>query len=93
VLARLDIALEIGGWGTILAYVRDGLGVGIGSEAAVADPKGLVLRPLDPRAFPPVESSLIARRLAGPGDAPDLSENAVAWRAILREIAAGRDRH
>ena len=39
--ARLDVALEIGGWGTILAYgVGDGLGVGIVSEAAVVDRRG-----------------------------------------------------
>ncbi len=89
VLARLDVALEIGGWGTILAYVRDGLGVGIVSEAAVVDPKGLIVRPLDPEVFPPIEARLIARRLAGSGEALDLSEHAEAWRAMLREVAAG----
>jgi len=28
-LNKLDIAPEIGGWSTILAYVRDGFGVGV----------------------------------------------------------------
>ena len=88
--ARLDVALEIGGWGTILAYVRDGLGVGIVSEAAVVEPKGLIVRPLDPEVFPPIEARLIARRLAGSGDALDLSDHAEAWRAVLRRVAAGQ---
>jgi DNA-binding transcriptional LysR family regulator len=91
VLARLDVALEIGGWETILAYVRDGLGVGIVSEAAVVDPKGLIVRPLDPEVFPPIEARLIARRLAGSGEALDLSEHAAAWRAMLRQSAAGQE--
>ncbi len=88
VLARLNIALEIGGWGTNLAYVRDGLGVGIVSEAAVVEPKGLVVRPLDPGAFPPIAAKLIARRLAGSGVALDLSDAAEAWRGILGQVAA-----
>ncbi len=91
VSASLDVALEIGGWGTILAYVRDGLGVGIVSEAAVVDPKGLIVRPLDPGFFPPIEARLIARRLAGSGEALDLSEHAAVWRDMLRQSAAGQE--
>jgi LysR family pca operon transcriptional activator len=87
VLGRLNIALEIGGWGTILAYVRDGFGVGIVSEAAVLEPKGLTIRPLDPKTFPPVEARLIGRRLGGSGDEWDLSETARAWSAVLRKVA------
>ena len=32
---QLNIVLEVGGWATILAYVRDGFGVGVVSEGAV----------------------------------------------------------
>ena len=44
---NLNIVLEVGGWATILAYVRDGFGVGFVSEGAVVDTKGLVIRLLD----------------------------------------------
>jgi DNA-binding transcriptional LysR family regulator len=87
VQARLNIALEIGGWGAILAYVRDGLGVGIVSQAAIADTEGLILRPLDPESFPAIEAKLIARRLAGSGESLDLSESGEAWRAVLYQVA------
>ena len=87
VLGRLQVALEVGGWATILAYVRDGFGVGIVSEAAVLEPKGLIVRPLDPKAFPPIEAKLIGRRLGGSGDQWDLSEPAQAWSAVLRRTA------
>jgi DNA-binding transcriptional LysR family regulator len=87
VLTRLNIALEIGGWGAILAYVRDGLGVGIVSQASIADAEGLILRPLDPEFFPPIGAKLIARRLAGSGESLDLSEPAKAWRAVLYQVA------
>jgi DNA-binding transcriptional LysR family regulator len=84
---RLQVALEIGGWGTILAYVRDGLGAGIVSEAAVLEPKGLTVRLLDPKSFPPIEAKLIGRRLGGSGDEWDLSETARAWWSALRRVA------
>ena len=90
VLGRLQVALEVGGWATILAYVRDGFGVGIVSEAAVLEPKGLILRPLDPKAFPPIEAKLIGRRLGGSGDQWDLSETARVWCAVLRRIAQAK---
>src|SRR5262249_24112923 len=84
---RLQVALEVGGWAAILAYVHDGFGVGIVSEAAVLEPKGLIVRSLDPNAFPPIEARLIGRRLGGSGDDWDLSEGAQAWCAVLRRIA------
>jgi DNA-binding transcriptional LysR family regulator len=87
VLGRLQIAVEIGGWGSILAYVREGFGVGVVSEASVLEPKGLILRPLDPKAFPQIEAKLIGRRLGGSGDEWDLSPTGMAWRAVLRRIA------
>ena len=87
VLGRLQVPLEVGGWGTILAYVRDGFGVALVSEAAVLERKGLTIRPLDPRAFPPIEAKLIGRRLGRSGDQWDLSEMAWDWWAVLRRIA------
>ncbi len=88
VLARVNILLEIGGWGTIIAYVRDALGVGLVSEAAVVEPKGLIVRPLDPGVFPPIEARLIARRLTRSSDELDLSQPAQAWRSMLRQVVA-----
>jgi len=82
-LNQLDIALEVGGWATILAYVRDGFGVGLVSEGALDDPSGLTVRPLDRTTFPPISAKLICRRLAGSGDGLDLSEEAMTWRRFL----------
>jgi DNA-binding transcriptional LysR family regulator len=86
-LGRLQIALEIGGWGAILAYVREGFGVGIVSEAVVPDEKGLTVRPLDPVSFLPIEAKLICRRLGGSTEELDLSDHAAAWRDVLRRVA------
>jgi DNA-binding transcriptional LysR family regulator len=83
-LSKLDLTLEIGGWSAILAYVRDGFGVGLVSEGALDDPKGLTVRPLDRATFSPIEAKLICRRLAGSGEEPDLSDVAHSWHAILR---------
>ena len=41
---KLNIVLEVGGWTTIMAYVRDGFGVGVVSEGAVNETKGLTIR-------------------------------------------------
>src|SRR5262249_53985635 len=76
----LDIALEVGGWSTILAYVRDGFGVGLVCEAAVGGADGLVVRPLDAAAFPPIEARLICRRGGGGGGGGAPSAAGRAWR-------------
>jgi DNA-binding transcriptional LysR family regulator len=89
-LATLDVALEVGGWSAILAYVRDGVGVGLLSEGAVDEPDGLVIRPLDPAAFPPIESRLICRRSPGGAGGLDLSGPARAWREAVRRAARQR---
>jgi DNA-binding transcriptional LysR family regulator len=83
-LGRLDIVLEVGGWATILSYVRDGLGVGVVSDIALVDAKGLVLRPLDSDVFPAIQARLICRRLPGREGELDLSEPALAWRETIR---------
>jgi DNA-binding transcriptional LysR family regulator len=87
VLGRLTIALEIGGWAAILAYVRDGFGVGIVSTGALVETKALTVRTLHPEEFPSIQARLICRRLAGSGPELDLSEPAQEWRAALREVA------
>ena len=84
---RLNIVLELGGWATIMAYVRDGFGVGVVSEGAVNETKGLTIRLLDPEAFPRIEAKLICRRLAGSVDGLDLSKPGAAWREVLQRVA------
>jgi DNA-binding transcriptional LysR family regulator len=89
-LNKLDVALEIGGWPTILAYVKDRFGVGLVSEAALEGSKGLTVRRLDPASFEPTEAKLISRRLAGSGEELDLSEQAQAWKQMLCLVARQR---
>jgi LysR family pca operon transcriptional activator len=84
--AKLDIALEIGGWSTILAYVRDGRGVGLVGEVALNGADGLLVRRLDPSVFRPIETRLICRRSAGGGEGLELSREATAWLDVLRRV-------
>src|SRR5271157_3558885 len=91
-LRELDIALEIGGWTTILAYVRDGFGVGVVSEGAFTDAEGLILRRLDPASFFAIEAKLICRRASGAGEALDLSELAIRWCEELLRVGRQRTR-
>ena len=86
-LNSVNIVLELGGWATILAYVRDGFGIGVISEGAVRETKGLAIRLLDPEVFPRVETKLICRRLAGSVDALDLTKQGLAWRDVLLRVA------
>ncbi|HEY8503584.1 MAG TPA: LysR family transcriptional regulator [Gemmataceae bacterium] len=91
---QLDVALEIGGWATLLAYVRDGLGVGIAGEATVreADSRerpALVTAGLDPKTFPPLQTRVIARRRHGNPEDPDLTPAAAAFLEALAEAARG----
>jgi DNA-binding transcriptional LysR family regulator len=85
-LTKLDVVVEVGGWSAILAYVRDSFGVGLLSEGAVDEPDGLVIRPLDPAVFPPIESRLICRRSSG-AEGLDLSGPALAWCEVVRRVA------
>ena len=84
---RLNIVLELGGWATILAYVRDAVGVGVVSEGAVQETKGLVIRRLAPEVFPRIEAKLICRWLASSVDELDLSREGYAWREVLLRVA------
>jgi DNA-binding transcriptional LysR family regulator len=82
---KLEITVEIGGWGTIIEYVRDGVGVAVVSESALEERSGLAVRPLDRTAFSPIAAKLICRRTAGSGDGLDLSDLASDWRRCLRK--------
>jgi DNA-binding transcriptional LysR family regulator len=84
---KLNVVLEVGGWATILGYVRDGFGVGVVSEGAVNETKGLIIRRLDPEVFPRIEAKLICRRLASSVDELDLSREGGAWRKVLQKVA------
>ena len=65
VLSNVHVVLEVGGWSTILAYVRDGHGAGLVSEGILSDAPGLIVRFLDSEHFPPIAAKLICRALAG----------------------------
>jgi DNA-binding transcriptional LysR family regulator len=86
ILTELQVALEIGGWQTILAYAREGLGVGVVTETALAqEPAGLEARALNRKTFPPPRIKLICRtRPAAPGEL-DLSGSALRFRELLLE--------
>ncbi len=92
---QLDILLEVGGWSTLLGYVRDGLGVGVVGETAIApnatdEVHDLVMFGLDSRIFLPMQSRLIARRLQGNPEEPDLASEARAFMEMLVQIARAR---
>lgn len=80
----VEVALEAGGWGVLVGYAADGLGVAVVSAAGVGTAKGLVVRPLDEAAFPPSRTWLICRKLGG---GLDLSPEADAFRAAVRAAA------
>lgn len=86
----LQIVLEIGGWNAILSYVREGVGVGIVSEAALGETEGLLVRYLDPNYFPPTATKLICRLVDGKGNELDLSEDGLALAEALRQAARKR---
>jgi DNA-binding transcriptional LysR family regulator len=90
VLDRLQIAVETGGWSTILAYVRAGIGVGIVPHSTVGDEKGLLPpRPLDPERFRPITVHLICRKLPQGGDQLDLTDDAERFRGHLIAACQG----
>jgi DNA-binding transcriptional LysR family regulator len=85
---RLEVALEIGGWPTILAYVRRGLGAGIVTRSALVQSRQRYeQRPLDPQQFAPLVMHLICRRLAGTSRKADLTPHAAVFAQLLREAA------
>lgn len=86
VLNELNIALEMGGWQAILAYVREGLGVGVVPRTALEqDARGLESRQLNRRAFPPTRLRLICRTRLTTPDELDLSPSATRFRELFLE--------
>ncbi len=85
-LSELEVVLEVGGWATILSYVRDGVGVGLVSEGVVEGLKGFTVRPLDQATFHPAEAKLICRRLVGSREGLDLTADAMAWWKTLERF-------
>jgi len=88
VLEGMAVELETGGWAALLAYAKDGHGAAVVSEAAAASATGgLVIRKLDPAAFPPAENRLVARRKPGTKEEADLSVEGLAFRDALLDAA------
>jgi len=88
---KLDVKLEISGWTTILACVRQGAGVGLVVESACQETNGLdslIMRHLDRKILPPAEMRLICCLDEETGQ-PDLSEEADAFRRMLVAAAQG----
>lgn len=77
--------LEAGGFGVIVHYASQGLGVGLVSQDAVAERDDLVVRPLSAEHFPLIHTRLICRRLGE--DELDLSAAALEFRAALHRAA------
>lgn len=86
-LSSLDVILEIGGWNAILTYVRDGLGVGLVSEASVPTNGRLLVRYFDSDCFAPIAIKLICRRSLTAGEDLDLSPEALSFCKTLRRAA------
>jgi DNA-binding transcriptional LysR family regulator len=84
---KLDVRLEIGGWGTILAYVKEGFGVGLISESAVPASRDLVVRYFDPATMPPSNTKIICRYQFD-SDQPELTEVGEAFCRALRDAAS-----
>jgi DNA-binding transcriptional LysR family regulator len=85
---KVEYRVEIGGWLTILDYVRAGLGVGLVSELAAAAPaaKDLIFRPLADARLGTMAIKLITR--ATDHDAADASRISLAraWRTSLKAL-------
>jgi DNA-binding transcriptional LysR family regulator len=86
ILGELRIALEVGGWQTILAYARVGLGVGVVTQTAFAhEPGGLEARALNRKTFPPPRTRVICRTCPGAAGELDLPGPAARFRELLLE--------
>ncbi len=89
----LKIAIEVGGWSAILAFVAEGLGVGVVPRSAGERfGPGLWSRPLRAEQFRPIRLHLICRRAIG-REGRDLSPSGERFRELLIECTSGRDPH
>ena len=87
VLNRITIALEIGGWRTILTYAQEGVGIGLVPRSlAMRAGKGLALKPLAEELTPANTLRLICRSLSSSTE-PDLSDAGHDFRKCLLQVA------
>ena len=85
---KVEYRVEIGGWLTILDYVRAGLGVGLVSDMAVSDPaaKNLIFRPLtDPRLCK-MTMKLVTRATDDEAQETSRTSLSKAWRTSLKAL-------
>ena len=89
------IAIEVGGWQSILSYVAAGLGVGLVTEEAVRGFQeffvgrmgdSLTVRALDESALEPEDVRVIARKPQGQST-PDINEHTLRLLDLLRKAA------
>jgi DNA-binding transcriptional LysR family regulator len=85
--ALRNVVLEIGGWESIVAHARSGVGVGVAVGRAVPESARLLVNVLDSKDCPPVVTRLICRRRPD-SKGLDLPPDAQAWREALFEAAA-----
>jgi DNA-binding transcriptional LysR family regulator len=83
----VNVVLEVGGWSALLAYVAEGMGVGVAIESACREAPGkLVLRRLDRKVFPAIATRLICCKDEDTGK-PELSADAERFRQALLQAA------
>jgi DNA-binding transcriptional LysR family regulator len=86
---QVRVALELGGWQALEAYVRRGLGVGLLPRSVVAKhPAGLLRRDLAPAVAPPNVVRLVCRKHPLEEGELDLSDAARRFLDLLRAEAA-----
>lgn len=83
---KIEYRIEIGGWLTILDYVRAGLGVGLVSELAMSDPaaKNLIFRPLADSRLGTMVMKLVTRKKFDTAKNTSRTSISEAWRANLK---------
>jgi len=93
-----NVALEVGGWQSILQFVQAGLGVGLTTEQAIQSMRwnatrrqsskaAVTVKMLDEQDFPPDEIRVIARKQQG-RTTPDLTPIAHQFYELLKLEAA-----
>lgn len=90
VASEMEIVLEVGGWSTLLAYAREGLGVALLPASIAAREDALAVRALPSELAIPNRVRLITRWQKGSDGERDLTELAAAFRVEL--LTAGGTR-
>ena len=89
----VDVAIETGGWQTILDFAESGLGVGLATSSTVDAYRirrtcKYTTRPLDSTEFPPDSVRLIARKVHGKEE-PELTDLGLSlWNQLTAASAA-----